>query len=413
MKLELYPYQREAVKLSLHYINKSGFCYNASQQRLGKMIEAIAVADHLRAINTLVIGPKSVKLTWPEKFLEWSDIEPDSVTHRALILPKHFAALKDWYDLIIVDESQAFKNLEAQQTFVFFERLRRRTDNILFLSGTPIPNSVVDIYPCFKYFVPKKDQLGLTTKRKFGKYFSAVVRDTQYGAMYIGHRRANILSKIMRKHFYFRHLRSEVAPELPPKQFNEIILPDNYTEFRAQKDIDRLRYLVDSKQVKSEGQEAALKKIEFPVDLAKELLGEIFKDGTISGEPVVIYAWHRRVINELTKRLRVYRPVVVDGRTSLSKRHQYVKDFQAGKVNLFIGQISAAGMAITLSRASEIILAELTFDAGAISQVSDRCIAVGKMDPVRVSYFVTKGYDREILDSLKLKQKMMDAVVNG
>lgn len=407
--LELYPYQKIAVDKTIYYLNKSGFCYNASQQRLGKMIEAIDTARQLKVDSVLIIGPKSVQITWIETFNEWYEewklVPPlmNSVTYNYLINKTH--KLKSNYDLIIVDEAQAFKNPKAKRTEAFFTIVRPCSKNILFLSGTPITNSVVDLFPVWRYFIPKQDRLGLNTRHKFGKYFAAEVQHTIYGTtLYIGYKRPKVLSQTIREHFYFRDTRKQVAPELPAKQYNEIILPSGYLNKLSDKHLNKLDHLVETNQLNSEAAETAYRKLPYVVDFIRELLDQ--------GEPVVVYAYHRRIIDELTTKFKSYNPVVITGSTSAINRNKAIKRFQQGVTDLFIGQISAAGSAVTLSRSNEVVLAELVYDAGALSQVSDRCISMVKKEPVRISYFVAKGYDKQVLRSVVIKAKTIDAVIN-
>ncbi len=127
--------------------------------------------------------------------------------------------------------------------------------------------------------------------------------------------------------------------------------------------------------------------------------------------PVVVFAHHRAVIDELRKRF--LGAAVIHGGTSLPERDRQVKRFQAGKTNLFIGNIQAAGVGITLTKASHVIFIELDWVPAMMSQAEDRCHRIGQKENVLVQHLVFEGsLDAMIAKSLIAKQNVIDQALD-
>ena len=107
------------------------------------------------------------------------------------------------------------------------------------------------------------------------------------------------------------------------------------------------------------------------------------------------------------------RCVTLTGETGMADRQQAVDDFQAGKVPLFIGNIQAAGVGITLTRSSTVIFAELDWVPGNLSQAEDRCHRIGQTESVLVQHVVLEGsLDADMARKLTAKQDVIDRALD-
>lgn len=407
----LRPYQQTAVHELLKFADgPNRFGYNGMQQRLGKTPVSIEMADIWDVKRALVISPKSVTYQWQAEFQIWSRNRPKVVTltyAAARIINEELLKRKQkWgnFDLLIVDEAQAVKNLDSAITQVVFKKIMRRAKRTLFLSGTPVIHSVLDLWPTVARFVPNEDLLkyGITTKELFADFF-CVAFCGPYGWSYKDIRNAPILSKLIRKHFFFRQTRKEVAPELPKKQFSIIKLGREYAVSYTDEEWKQLRRDIAAGRIRSETQEAGIKKIPGILDFVENLL----LDG-----PVILYAYHRLVLEGYVKKLSKYKPVVVHGQTSEKARYDAFTSFQNGKSKLFIGQIKAAGTGVKLSRGKAIVLGELTYSAADLSQVTDRAVDMLDTEPVMAFLFIAEGSpDEEMLETIVSKAVVMGEVV--
>jgi hypothetical protein len=103
----------------------------------------------------------------------------------------------------------------------------------------------------------------------------------------------------------------------------------------------------------------------------------------------------------------------VDGRTPQDKRQKAVDDFQNGKTNLFIGNIRAAGVGLTLTRSCHVVFAELDWVPGNLSQAEDRAHRIGQHKSVLVQHLVVDGsLDAEMAHRCIGKQKIADTALD-
>jgi len=121
-------------------------------------------------------------------------------------------------------------------------------------------------------------------------------------------------------------------------------------------------------------------------------------------EPLVVFAWHKSVVAMLSDSLKQDPPishVVVTGETSASAKQQAIADFQAGKVQVIIGNISSISEGVDLSRANTVIFAESTWQTSALEQASARVENINKQGCAPLIYLLTI---RASLDSIVLSK---------
>ena len=102
--------------------------------------------------------------------------------------------------------------------------------------------------------------------------------------------------------------------------------------------------------------------------------------------------------------------VVVTGQTSLEARQQAVDTFQNDpNCRLFVGNIRAAGVGLTLTASSHVVFAELDWTPANLSQAEDRAHRIGQHDSVLVQHLVLEGsLDASMAQMLIAKQEVID-----
>ena len=105
--------------------------------------------------------------------------------------------------------------------------------------------------------------------------------------------------------------------------------------------------------------------------------------------------------------------VVLDGRMSKDRRQQSVDRFQnEDKVKIFIGNIKAAGVGITLTAADTVIFNDLSFVPADHSQAEDRAYRYGQKNSVLVYYPVFENtIEMTIYNILQKKKEIIDQVM--
>jgi len=133
-----------------------------------------------------------------------------------------------------------------------------------------------------------------------------------------------------------------------------------------------------------------------------------------SDEKLVVFAKHHKMIDAIVKHVD-YRSVTLDGRMSADKKKDAVTQFQQDKkIRLFVGNIKAAGVGITLTAASTVAFTELDWVPSDLNQAEDRCHRIGQEHPVWVHYLIAKGtVEERLCAALIKKQAVMDKAIDG
>jgi len=148
-------------------------------------------------------------------------------------------------------------------------------------------------------------------------------------------------------------------------------------------------------------EEVALAKAGFTVDHIKGLVD--------CGEPVIVFAHHKTVVEEIRSRLEAQgvKVGVITGKVSHKKRQQVVDDFQAGKYDVILGNLIAMGVGFTLTRASIVVFAELDWVPAMIEQGEDRAWRIGQENAVLVQHLVVNGTIESVLAQAILEKMIV------
>lgn len=153
---------------------------------------------------------------------------------------------------------------------------------------------------------------------------------------------------------------------------------------------------------------AAKLKLQAVVDWANSWL-ESYPD-----EKLVPFAVHRKMIEALARRVRA-KSVVVHGSVSWRDRKNVVDEFQRNEnIRLFIGNIRAAGVSITLTAASTMAFCELDWVPANMTQAEDRIHRIGQNKTSWVWWLVAAGtIEDDLCNILERKQQVVSDVLDG
>ena len=167
---ELFEYQRAASD----FVVKKRRCALFLGLGLGKTIITLTAFDELyragKAKHMLIIAPlKVAEYVWNEEKERWAHMRGYSFAHAIGSAAKRFEAVNkrmditiigkdntdwldknypDWYwDMIVIDESTAFKNHTTKRWKVLYRRLiTDKNKRVCLITGTPSPNGIVDLF---------------------------------------------------------------------------------------------------------------------------------------------------------------------------------------------------------------------------------------------------------------------------
>jgi SWI/SNF-related matrix-associated actin-dependent regulator 1 of chromatin subfamily A len=295
-------------------------------------------------------------------------------------------------------------------------KLAKGIPKVITMSGTPFKNKPAEIFNAISITDPSI----FPSKRNFLFQYCSPYHNG-FGWDFSGHSNDNELHQRLMSTVLIRRLKKDVMKELPDKSYSFIPMElSNEKEYRgAEKDF--IAFVMNQK-----GMEAAIRasnaeslaKIEALKQLAvkgkTEKAISWISDFLETEEKLVVFATHKSVIEDLMTEFGEV-AVKIDGSVSMKERQKAVDDFQNNpKVRLFVGNIQAAGVGITLTAASNVAFLELPWSPSDLSQAEDRCHRMGQKDAVGVYYLLAVGtIEEKIAKLLDNKRKVVDAILDG
>jgi len=208
--------------------------------------------------------------------------------------------------------------------------------------------------------------------------------------------------------FMLRRLKKDVMKDLPEKIYQKIIFdaPTKAIETLVKK--EKAEFKEDMLgQFSTMRQEVGIAKLPMVIEHLQNLLEETDK--------VIVFAHHRKVLEELKRRLNDYNPVLLYGGLTAAQKQKTVDDFVTDRnKKIFLGQIDSAGVGVDgLQKvASTVVFAEISWVPGALKQAIDRCHRIGQENKVLVQFLMMKGgIDEQIYDGLCNKSEVIRKVL--
>ena len=468
LRKTLMPFQFGGVSF-LDYNKGRGLI--ADDMGLGKTMQALAYLQlHPEKRPVIIVTPASLKLNWKHEAITWlskPEIQVLSGTDITIpllgqIIVINYDILYAWVSTLlkikpkvcIFDESHYFKNNKAKRTKAVM-RLAKNIKHVIALSGTPIVNKPMEFFNVLKLIDPYL----FPNRWLFGQRYCGA-KNNGWGWTFDGSENAEELHQILTSSVMIRRRKKDVLKELPDKVFSMIPMElENQNDYNLA-EVDFVKFIqgtVDTEvkslerklanQLDSFMKEHGIEEYDFGThtlneekvkELKREKVSNInvlteiealkqlavkgkmkqtinwITDFLESGEKLVIFANHKFVINQLMEEFGKV-AVKIDGSVSIQKRHKVVEEFQTNKnIRLFVGNIKAAGVGLTLTAASNVAILELPWTSGDLIQATDRCHRIGQKDTVNVYYLLAAGtIEEKIAKLLDTKQKILDAILDG
>lgn len=435
------PVPREETPLPFQYpaaqfVLERNRAYLAADPGLGKTIIAIMACNALwhqdNKWGFVYVCPPFLTRNVREEFVKWARfpeqanlfIIPDSMLTKDKMMNQvsRFMERESTKFMLIVDEAHRFKNETSQRTKAIFGQrivgegntwmpgLMQTFERVLFLSGTPMPNRPMELWPILNIAAP--ETIDFMNRFQYGKKYCAGF-ENEFGWDFSGASNVPELAKKVKEKFMLR-LKKEDVMDLPPKLEEMIVLGDDMGARVGEMDSAMLRAhspedLMQGKfanEVDGELHMATYRKMlgKEKVPCAVEFINSLLID---TDESLLVFAYHTDVIDALEANLRKHNPLVIMGSTPMPERHKRVREFQQGESRLFIGNYHAAGVGLTLTRATRVIFVEFDWVPATNDQASDRAHRIGQNDSVTVQYLVFRNsLDKAVLETVFRKKKI-------
>jgi SWI/SNF-related matrix-associated actin-dependent regulator 1 of chromatin subfamily A len=296
------------------------------------------------------------------------------------------------------------------------KKISKRIDHFIALSGTPIVNRPIEMFNALNIIDPTViPNFWEYTKRYCGR------KHNGFGWDFSGATNTQELHKILSESIMLRRKKQDVLTELPDKTFSLVPMElDNEKEYFAAEN-DFIQFIKETKgrqaAERAEGAQVlaeieGLKQLAVKGKLTQSI--NWIADFLESDEKLVVFAVHKFVIDALMEAFKG-KAVKIDGSVKNEDRQTAVDKFQNDdNIRLFVGNIQAAGVGITLTKASNVAFLELPWTPGALVQAEDRVHRIGQKDAVTVHYLLAAGtIEEKIARLIDSKRKILDRVLDG
>jgi SWI/SNF-related matrix-associated actin-dependent regulator 1 of chromatin subfamily A len=402
----------------------------ADDMGLGKTTSTIIAALESGAKKVLIICPATLKINWKREIENYSERtiyiaegKNFSTDHDFVII--NYDILKNFhdpkkkddsqilranFDLVVIDEAHYIKNAQAQRTKLIND-LVKKVDRLWLLTGTPMTSRPIDYYNLLSLVDSPvaKNWMAYVIRYCSGYQFKVGARKVWnvMGASNLDELRDRTSSTILRR------LKEDVL-DLPDKIITPVYLrlkSKDYEELMGEyynwydKNPDESKSLtVQFSKLTKVRQVIANEKISQTIELAENILEQDKK--------VIIFCNFTDSLNQIVEHFGKV-AVKVDGSMSKQERQFSVDQFQENdKIKVFVGNIKAAGVGLTLTAAEAVIMNDLSFLPSDHSQAEDRAYRFGQKNNVLVYYPIFENtIEGAIYDILNNKKQVIATVM--
>jgi SWI/SNF-related matrix-associated actin-dependent regulator 1 of chromatin subfamily A len=403
----------------------------ADDMGLGKTTSTIVAALESGAKKILIICPASLKINWQREIENYSDRsvyisegKNFSQEHDFVIINydiiKNFHDVKKKsdskilganFDLVVVDEAHYIKNGQAQRTKLIND-LVKKVDRLWLLTGTPMTSRPMDYFNLLSLVDSPvaKNWMAYAIRYCGGYQFNAGGRKiwNVTGASNLEELRDRTSGLTLRR------LKQDVLDlpdkiitpvylRLKSKQYEEV-MGDYYNWYEKNPDESK-SLTVQFTKLTQVRQVIAEEKVIQTIELAENIIEQ--------GKKVIIFC---NFTNSLDRIIQHFGKTAVrlDGSMSKPERQNSVDKFQEDdKVKVFVGNIKAAGVGITLTAGEAVIMNDLSFLPSDHSQAEDRAYRYGQKNNVLVYYPIFENTIEGIIYDILNKKKQVIATVMG
>ena len=402
----------------------------ADDMGLGKTTCTIIAALETGAKKILIICPASLKINWQREIENYSDrpvfisegkkfsTESDFVIVNYDIL-KNFHDTKEKdnsllnqsnFDLVILDEAHMISNPQAQRTKIinhFVKNIKR----VWLLTGTPMTSRPMNYYNLLNIIESPVAQNWMAYAIRYcqGYQFMAGRRKVWNvtGASNLEELRDRTSKQILRR------LKEDVL-DLPDKIISPVylrlkskeyeeLMGEYYDWFDNKKDESSSLTVQFSKLMKVR-KVIANEKTKQTIEFAENIIEQ--------GKKVIIFTNFTDTLQTIYQHFGK-QAVYLDGSCSKPHRQNAVDEFQENdKIKVFVGNLKAAGVGLTLTAAEVVIMNDLSFVPAEHAQAEDRAYRYGQKSNVLVYYPLYENtIEGAVYDILNRKKEIIRTVM--
>ena len=431
-----FKHQEDGIKFLL----KNKKCILADDMGLGKTYQSIVAALESGAERVLIICPSSLKINWMREIENFCSKDDVSIITGNYWNPKRFTIVnydilknfhtveernkkyEDWElmrdivnfkpDLLILDEAHYIKNHKSKRGAILKDLSKNfGCDNVWLLTGTPIANRPMDYYnllsiidsPITNNWVHyAKTYCDGMRFRKGGKYVWVTK-----GASNLDELASKTKRTILRR-------KKEDVLDLPEKLITPVYLElENVVGYKSVWEDYLEKRRIDGKK----GNPAkdlvemtllrtfvAMETVPYSIEKAEEAL-ELNKK-------VIIFCNFNDEMDAFIRHFGNKCVCVRGGMTDKQKQLSVDRFQEDDSCKVFVGQIKAAGVGLTLTKAEIVIMNSLDWVPGNHEQAEDRAYRIGQKETVNIYYMLMDDtIDTLVWDILNEKKKIIGTIM--
>ncbi len=422
----------------LHFLAGNGFGgILADEMGLGKTLQALAFLRTLGGQGpSLVVCPSSLVFNWQAEAEKWvpgfrvlrldgprrseafGDIEKSDLVITSYALLRRDAEVYQGkqFKAVILDEAQHIKNPESQnaQTASALSAKCR-----LALTGTPIENSVRDIWSLMHFLMPGY----LGTRSEFLDRYEKAIQNAENGP-----EQKRLARRI--KPFLLRRTKQVVSSDIPDKlqqvaycemtatqsEIYSLLLKgvrQRISELAGTADAGKARMAVLTALLRLRqaacdvrllgGSQASMD--EFEASAKLDLLEELLSEAIDGGHRVLVFSQFVTMLGRIRERLQRMKVdyCYLDGSTR--DRAAEVSRFQGGRAPVFLVSLKAGGTGLNLTAADTVIHFDPWWNPAVEAQATDRAHRIGQKRVVTSYKLIARGTVEEKILNLQAKKR--------
>ena len=317
--------------------------------------------------------------------------------------------LQEGFDLVVVDEAHYIQNVQAKRTKLINDIINS-IGKVWLLTGTPMTSRPINYY----------NLLNLVESPVAYNWMAYVIRYCEGYQFNVGNRKvwnvngaSNLLELRDRtKTHVLRRLKQDIL-DLPDKIITPVYLNLKSKEYMAlmgeyydwmEDDREKKSLTVQFSMLMKVRQIIAENKINETCELVENIIEQ--------GKKVIVFTNFTDTLNRITDHFGK-KAVKLDGKMSKVARQNSVDQFQENdKIKVFVGNLKAAGVGITLTAAEAVVMNDLSFVPSDHSQAEDRAYRYGQKSNVSVFYPIFENSIEGIIyDILSNKKNIFETVM--
>jgi SWI/SNF-related matrix-associated actin-dependent regulator 1 of chromatin subfamily A len=398
----------------------------ADDMGLGKTTAAVIASMESGAKKVLIVCPASLKINWDREIKNYTDrrvlivegrkwgstfdyyiinydiLKNYHTTEKSEDSDDYKLLVNEKFDLAIVDEAHYVSNATANRTRLLNDVLET-IPRVWLLTGTPMTSRPINYFNLLKIVDSPLTLNWQSYVRRYCKGYQFSVGNRKVwntsGASNLDELRERTKSYVLRRMKTDildlpEKIVTPVFVELTSKMYDEEL--EEFTRISNDKK-DNETISVTLNRLMKIRQLIAYEKIPYTCEIIDKCLDQ--------GKKVIVFTNFTMSLDMLHEKYKK-NSVILNGSMSKEKKQESVDRFQnEDKIKIFISNIVAGGVGITLTAGEVVVMNDLSFVPAHHSQAEDRAYRYGQKNSVLVYYPVFENTVEKIIYNILQKKK--------